>query len=144
MKVLEVGGEVEAYCTKCKTDTGHIIVALSGSEVKKVECMSCGGQHNYRKPKSAAAEPKKVKKAPGEKKKRSTPAVLIDLATWDANMHTISPTMRDYKQDGVFENGQVITHATFGIGRVEDVLRNKMKVTFREGQKLLICKDKRA
>jgi hypothetical protein len=151
MKAPEVGGEVEAYCTKCKADTGHVIVALSGQEVKRVECLSCGGQHNYRKPKSAAAPPKTKKKASGEKKSgerkskaSAQAAVLIDEASWVASLKVGSGAVRDYRQDQAFENGEVITHATFGMGRVEDVLRNKMKVAFRAGAKLLICKDKRA
>jgi hypothetical protein len=145
MKAPEVGGEIEAYCTKCKTDTRHVIVALDGGEVKRVECMSCGGQHNYRKPKSAVAAPKTKKKATGERKSKAHHAVvLVDEPTWIASLKAAAGSVRDYKQDGVFENGQVIAHAKFGMGRVEDVLRNKMKVAFREGAKLLICRDKRA
>jgi hypothetical protein len=140
----EVGGEIDSYCTKCKTDTGHIIVALSGDEVKKVECKSCGGQHNYRRPKSAP-KLKKVK-APGERKTRhSAPAVQIDEATWETQMRGVSAKpIRTYQMDAIFEAGEVITHGSFGLGKVEDVLRNKMKVAFRGGQKLLLCRDKRA
>ena len=148
MKAPEVGGEIEAYCTKCKTDTGHVIVALDGGQVKRVECMSCGGQHNYRKPKSAAAAASaapKTKKKTGERKSRSTPAAApVDEVTWLANLGATGGSLRSYVQDGVFANGEVIAHHKFGVGRVEDVLRNKMKVAFREGAKLLICKDKRA
>ena len=147
-KTPEVGAEVDAYCTKCKTDTGHIIVALSGDEVKRVECQSCGGHHNYRKPKSAAAAAPATKvkttkkKAPGEKRSKAVP--VPDLETWDAAIKTSSTKVKRYEQDGVFQAGEIIDHHKFGMGKVEDVLRNKMKVAFREGAKLLLCRDKRA
>ena len=148
-KTPEVGAEVDAYCTKCKTDTGHIIVALSGDEVKRVECQSCGGHHNYRKPKSAAAAAPAAKakttkkKAPGEKRTKASAHHVPDLETWDAAIKTGSPKVKRYEQDGVFQAGEIIDHHKFGMGKVEDVLRNKMKVAFREGAKLLLCRDKR-
>lgn len=49
-----VGQDVDAWCTRCRLDTTHVIVALdaTGDAPKRVECTSCGGQHNYRAPKT--------------------------------------------------------------------------------------------
>ena len=34
---LTVASEVDAYCTKCKLDLGHRIIAMVGDVIKKVE-----------------------------------------------------------------------------------------------------------
>jgi pyruvate/2-oxoglutarate dehydrogenase complex dihydrolipoamide acyltransferase (E2) component len=58
-----VGQDVDAWCTKCRLDVTHVIVALAsdGETPKRVECTSCGGQHNYRAPKAVKPPPR-----PGE------------------------------------------------------------------------------
>jgi Zn ribbon nucleic-acid-binding protein len=142
-KAPEVGGELEAYCTKCKADTGHIIVALSGENVKRVECKACSGHHNYRKPKSAAAAPKTKKSTTPRPRRTAAAAPPMDPALWDEQLRARSTApVRDYHQQQVFGAGELIAHSTFGLGRVEEVLRNKMRVAFRAGPKTLICKDK--
>ncbi|HFE47306.1 MAG TPA: hypothetical protein ENJ18_17765 [Nannocystis exedens] len=51
----QVGKDLDAWCTRCRLDTTHIIVSLKadGLSPKRVECTTCGGQHNYRPPKMA-------------------------------------------------------------------------------------------
>jgi hypothetical protein len=51
-KPVRAGGEIVSWCTKCKMDLMHRIVALVGDEVKRVECITCGSVHNFRKPKT--------------------------------------------------------------------------------------------
>ncbi|MEZ4453811.1 MAG: hypothetical protein R3B09_30425 [Nannocystaceae bacterium] len=52
---LRVGQDIDAWCTKCRLDTTHVVVAMGpdGIKPKRVECTSCNGQHNYRPPKTA-------------------------------------------------------------------------------------------
>lgn len=52
---LRVGQDIDAWCTKCRLDSTHVIVAMGpdGVKPKRVECTSCNGQHNYRPPKTA-------------------------------------------------------------------------------------------
>ncbi|MFR6517800.1 MAG: hypothetical protein ACLUPV_00325 [Bilophila wadsworthia] len=38
------GDRIEARCTRCNDITGHVIVALVGGEIVKVEC-ACGSVH---------------------------------------------------------------------------------------------------
>jgi hypothetical protein len=61
---MKVGEDIEAWCTKCRTDTLHVVVALKpgNTEAKRVECKECHGQHNYHAPKIAA--PKQQTAAP--------------------------------------------------------------------------------
>ncbi|MCB9701806.1 MAG: hypothetical protein H6711_07940 [Myxococcales bacterium] len=53
----QVGQDIDAWCTRCRLDTTHVIVAMAsdGTKPKRVECTSCHGQHNYRPPKTAKA-----------------------------------------------------------------------------------------
>ena len=50
---IQVGKDIDAWCTRCRLDTTHIIVSLKadGLSPKRAECTSCHGQHNYRPPK---------------------------------------------------------------------------------------------
>lgn len=56
---FKVGEDIDAWCTKCRTDTLHVVVALKPgvSEPKRVECKECHGQHMYHAPKIGPAKP---------------------------------------------------------------------------------------
>src|SRR5262245_58906841 len=49
-----LGGDIDAYCTRCKMDMTHTIEALdeTGQPVR-VRCNSCDSQHNYHEPRAA-------------------------------------------------------------------------------------------
>ena len=68
-KKPKTGGEIDAYCTKCKLDLGHRIIAMVGDAVKKVECKTCNSHHLYRRPKSErdAAHARLAKRAEDRK-----------------------------------------------------------------------------
>jgi hypothetical protein len=51
-EALSAGSEIDAYCTKCRLDLGHTIIAMVGHTVPKVICNTCGSQHKYYPPKS--------------------------------------------------------------------------------------------
>lgn len=51
------GDRIEARCTRCNDITGHVIVALVGGEIVKVECRACGSVLKYYPP----ATPKEAK-----------------------------------------------------------------------------------
>src|SRR5258708_17991440 len=53
-KPLKPGAEVDSYCTKCRMDLLHRIIAMNNGKIIRVECRTCGGHHNYRAPKSAS------------------------------------------------------------------------------------------
>ena len=57
-KLVKPGDEVDSYCTKCRMDLMHRIIAMHNGKIIRVECQTCKTHHNYRKPKSAAAEPR--------------------------------------------------------------------------------------
>ena len=74
-KAITAGSEIDSWCTKCKLDLNHRIIAMNGTKIVRVECLTCRGHHAYRRPKSAAPEPKKRRAASAKKtaaKKKTT------------------------------------------------------------------------
>jgi hypothetical protein len=45
---IQLGDEIDDYCTKCRLLTNHGVVAIVGGEVKKVRCNTCLFEHEYR------------------------------------------------------------------------------------------------
>ncbi|ABB38146.1 hypothetical protein Dde_1345 [Oleidesulfovibrio alaskensis G20] len=64
---LTAGDNITTSCTRCNDVTGHVIVAMVGNEVVKVQCKACGSEHKYRPPK----QPKSRPQAPAVKKVRA-------------------------------------------------------------------------
>jgi hypothetical protein len=124
-----VGAEIEAYCTACKEDRGHVIETLkSDGNINKVNCGHCKGSHLFRRPKSEAA--KKAARKPRKKKGA--------VAVTEAELKKA----KSYSMEGVFDVGDVIKHTTFGPGKVVEMKANKMEVGFEDGAKLLVCRNK--
>ncbi len=156
-KPHEVGGDIESYCTKCRTDTAHVIVALLEEKAKRVVCNICNGEHNYRVPKAqrAAIKAAKKKKAAAKRKtttrrRRVVPKTPAEQAAadassveeWTAKLREITEAeIVDYKLDGIYHQKDLIQHPTFGLGFIEEVQRHRAHVVFLESKKLLICQD---
>ena len=60
------GKNIESYCTKCKLNLDHTIMAMAGETIAKVRCKTCGGAHKFKSP-ADAPKPRKprVKKGAG-------------------------------------------------------------------------------
>ena len=148
------GGEIDAYCTKCKLDLHHRIIAMVGDAVKKVECMTCNSHHLYRRPKAereaaaarlekrasdrGEAAPKKV----GTKAERLTLAQKAErdlLATWEqAIAGQPSTAFRAYRTTLTLGAGELISHTKFGDGFVSRVIdRGKVEVLFKDGHRTM-------
>jgi len=130
----QVGEDVIAYCTKCKKDLDHVIVALVKAKVKKVLCKTCEKEHVYKAPKGDKA-PAKKKTAARAKKKKASPVEEWEMAMEQAKDATVKP----YALDGSFGEGEKVDHSTFGQGLVIRLISpNKMEVIFEEGSKFMI------
>ena len=131
----QVSDDIVAYCTNCKLDLAHVIVAIDGEKVKKVLCKTCNKEHVYKAPKKGKAPPKKKKATAKPKKKTISP-----FEEWEKAMEKAkdAPT-RVYAQDGTFGEGEKVDHSTFGQGLIIKLIQpNKMEVIFEEGTKLMI------
>ena len=53
---MRLGDDIDDHCSRCKRTTDHSVVAMSGDEVLKTRCRTCGGEHKYRQNKSRSKE----------------------------------------------------------------------------------------
>ena len=65
-KPLRAGGEVDAWCTKCKLVLNHRVIAMVAGTPVRVECSTCNGSHhNFRaRAPGEKAPPKERRRAP--------------------------------------------------------------------------------
>ena len=131
----QVSEDIVAYCTSCKLDLAHVIVALDGKKVKKVLCKTCDKEHVYKAPKKGKVPPKKKKTTAKSKKITISPLEEWETAMKQAKDAPISV----YAQDGSFKEGEKVDHSTFGKGLITKLIHpNKMEVIFEEGTKFMI------
>jgi hypothetical protein len=157
-KKPRTGGEIDSYCTKCRLDLTHRIIAMVGEAVKKVECKTCGSHHLYRKPKSERTVPgmrnAMVKRAPDGTTRplgpaptthrvtaadRANAAERAQAAAWE---HAIAgqpaTAFKVYRISASFGQGELIRHPKFGDGVVARVIdRGKVEVLFKDGPRTM-------
>lgn len=137
-----VGKETLAYCTSCKMDLNHIIVALKGDRIAKVQCLTCKKEHAFKAAKGVV-EPGKAVKATRTKKKAASDEEEVNHsieAEWQKLMlaHKDAPT-KGYTVKSNFGLGDKINHPTFGEGIVGKLIYpNKIEVIFQMDVKVLI------
>jgi len=132
---FKVGGDVEAYCTTCKTMKDHVIVAMLGERPGKVECAGCHKQHAYRPNppgQKSASEPRARKSAPAVSAPPIVEALEARLAGREAEARVYAPGERYTIDD-------IVKHPTFGLGVVVSLpAAQKVEIDFRGGRKLLL------
>lgn len=164
---FKVGEDVDAWCTKCRTDTLHVVVALKpgAPTPKRVECKECHGQHMYHAPKinpvkpaaaapavhnrTAAARtppkpaaPKPAAKSPKPAKTTTSAPATIGIREWARRMDEFAldhgRVIRSYSMRETFALNEPIQHPKFGKGVVLEILdANKVAILFEEGRKVL-------
>jgi hypothetical protein len=130
--MVKVGGEVDAFCTKCELTLAHTVHAVVADRPVKVECNTCHAVHRYR---GAVGRPA-PRGANGERPGRvraqviSFDALLADKRVSDARPYAAT---RKYTVD------DVVDHPMFGRGFVSAVRDGgKIEVTFRSDVKILV------
>jgi hypothetical protein len=129
-------------------DLMHRIVAMVQGAPKRVICLTCNSEHNYRAPhaqargasvlvRGRAASPAKVPAA-----QRVTLKVRAEQERMQAwSQKTLGKTVdafTRYAMDKTFREGELILHSKFGEGYVEQVLEDgKISIQFRDGAKTL-------
>lgn len=129
----KVGVDTLSYCGKCKMELAHVIVSMMGTKPAKVICKTCKSQHNYKGG------------APVSRSRSSTPKTRVPKTTvraaeyWEQKMAASKAQPRNYSVKETFKAGDVINHAQFGAGIVEEVrMGGKILVLFRVGDKVLV------
>jgi hypothetical protein len=132
---LKVGGDIDAWCTRCKMNLGHTILAMVGSRAARVRCNTCQGEHNYRA--NENAEPRKGNWEPREVRERRE--ARPSVTSWEALIAGKDVgRARKYSTREKFASGEVIDHPVFGIGLVQEVRSDKIQVAFKADVKTLI------
>jgi len=155
MKKPKTGGEIDAYCTKCKLDLTHRIIAMVGDVVKKVECKTCGSHHLYRKPKSvkeaeaaaaakagSAARRPRADGAPRTASERHAAAERAErerVSSWEkAIAGQPTSAFKPYSVKVLFGAGELVRHPKFGDGVVARVIdRAKVEILFQDGPRTM-------
>ena len=138
---LETGNEVEAYCGKCKVDTGHIVVEVQKEEetIKKVVCQTCKAKHNYTKPKKLTdGKPAQKKSTPRKSTRRKAGN------KWAAMVSSLEESeVVDYSMARNYSEDSLIKHPVFGIGVVTKLINStRIEVQFETGVKLMVINKK--
>src|SRR6266852_6391254 len=71
-----VGGDIDAFCTRCKMELGHTVLAMMGQKPVRVRCNTCGGEHKYR---GTSAPARKGSWAPASER-----AARAAVTSWEA------------------------------------------------------------
>lgn len=133
---LRTGGEIDAWCTKCRMLLAHTIVAMVGSKPVRVQCNTCGGVHNYR---SGTSDVRTTKaSAPTAAAKAASTRATRQVISFDDVMASKTREPRNYSPKAVFSVDDVVVHPTFGRGYVSAVRADKIDVTFRAEVKTLV------
>jgi hypothetical protein len=137
MATQKVGGEVDAFCTRCKLTLAHTILAMVGTKIARVKCNTCNGDHVYRSApgttdRPAAPRASRAASAAATKAEKVIISFEEQLAGKDvANAPRYSPK-------DTYQVDQVIQHPTFGTGLVTAVRGDKVDITFRTDVKTLV------
>jgi hypothetical protein len=127
------GEYINSWCTKCKLELGHTIVAIVENVPKRVKCNTCNGEHNYRTGPPASNRIKSIH-AKRKTKARDTKYQEYMLRLSETGLSSA----KKYTTRGSFEKDEVIEHSKFGTGIVVSVIHmKKIEIFFKDGPKLL-------
>jgi hypothetical protein len=114
---------------------------------KRVLCLTCNKQHNFRRPKGDGSGPavssttasSKAGKA-GKKAATATTKSPSPVREWQTNVaDRDSAEFVPYSIDKTFEPGQLVSHPKFGSGYVKEALASqKLYVLFKDGPRTLV------
>jgi hypothetical protein len=127
-QLVKVGADIEAVCGRCG-EVWHVIVAIAGGEIARVECKQCGRAHRYRKVGGRAAPAGTAKRHRKANAKPPAPLVEVDL----------SRPLKIYRSTDCYSLGDRIDHPRFGAGVVDRVAGpEKIQVFFPDGHRVLV------
>jgi hypothetical protein len=126
----------------------HRVVAMVRGNAKRVLCLTCNKQHNYRAPKVEGSSPARPEgeessaSASRPAKKQAAPKTGGNSNTreWQLNVANKDSTdFLPYSIHKTFEVGQLVNHPKFGEGYVKEAITaQKLCVLFRDGPRTLI------
>lgn len=141
---IKAGSEIDAWCTSCRLTLNHRVVAMVAGTPKRVLCLTCNKQHNFRRPKAEGASAassakssatKSAKKSSVTGAKSASPAREWQSTVGDRDSADFVP----YSIHTTFEPGQLVSHPKFGSGYVKETLASqKLCILFKDGPRTLV------
>ena len=134
-----VGADIESICGKCG-DVWHVVVAMVGTKVAKVECKQCGKQHRHKPPggKATTTRSSTGRASTSRSKTSSTKAKGQSQANEPLVQVDLTKPLRPYGISESFAVGDRIDHSKFGNGVVEmQVGPGKIQVFFPTGRRVM-------
>jgi hypothetical protein len=132
MDTLRVGSNIDAWCTKCKLVLAHTIEAIASNAIKRVQCNTCHGKHQFKATEVSIKSSRALISQPPKNKSRASDYARL-LAGKDVK------AALGYSASRHFIRGDVINHSQFGLGIViEEKDMKKIEVLFESGPKILI------
>lgn len=130
----QVAKEIISYCSSCKRDVMHTIVAMKEDRIVRVLCRSCKKEHAFRR------APDQYASAGKRSTQKSSPRKSVSTPDWETEMAKFKgAAAKPYAMNGLFDEGQKVAHSTFGTGIVQRLISSdKMEVLFEAGIKVLI------
>jgi hypothetical protein len=128
---ITAGGDIDSYCTKCRLNLEHIVVAMVGTAVVKVKCKTCGGIHGF---KGTPIE------RPRKKSVASRPLAQTHAA-WENAIGAARGPELHYDMAQSYRTGDVLLHPVFGKGIVQKTLFKKCSVLFKDSERLLVTSN---
>ena len=124
VKRSQVGGDVDAYCGKCKEVREHVIAAINpDGSIGRVECRTCHSNHIYRERPSKTSTTRTSTRGA----KKDNVSVIEEVGP-----------LRAYSMQERFVAGDRVDHPKFGVGVVVEVRAGKIDVKFGREVKTLI------
>lgn len=136
MATYKVGGEVDAFCTRCKLTLAHTILAMVGTKIVRVRCNTCGGDHVYRSAPGITDRPASSTSRASASKADKPAKVVITFEEQLAGKDIANAPK--YSPKDTYQVDQVIQHPTFGLGLVTAVRGDKVDITFKSESKTLV------
>jgi hypothetical protein len=128
------GGDIDSYCTRCKLDLEHIILAMVGGAVVKVQCKTCGSIHRLKG--MPAVRPESSRKEGAAAKTFASCRVL-----WEAGLREASGPELPYDMERSYRDGDVVVHSIFGKGVVQKTFFKKCTVLFKDKERMLVTSN---
>jgi len=132
---LGVGADVESWCGKCGETTTHSIVAMVGTEPKQVLCQVCGSRHTHRTGPARRSTASTAVAGGDDRPRALDPEAQKKAAELRALGEEVASatTVRMFDPKERYKAGEIIVHAEFGRGKIENVLRSSLLVRFPIG-----------
>ena len=117
---------------------------MVGATPKRVLCLTCDSEHNYRAPKTGPAATAVKKKKTTRKASAARKTLGVRAAQKEAQWQELvgdraDATFRRYNVGTTFKEGDCIDHPKFGPGAVISLSPpQKITVVFRDGERLLV------